>query len=230
MGLFVLADLHLSLGSDKPMDIFRNWEGYVDKLYENWNNLVGDDDTVVVPGDISWAMSLDNAKKDFDFINRQLKGKKIMLKGNHDYWWTTYRKMNEFLEKNKFDNIKILHNNAFTVDDITIVGTRGWINETEAEFDLKLLNREAARLEMSIKEGLKTCKEMIAFLHYPPLYNNDENYFIIEVLQKYNIKKCYYGHIHGSACKNAFIGYNDGINYQLVSADFLNFTPISVKI
>ncbi len=230
MSLFVLADLHLSLGCDKPMDIFSSWEGYVDKLYKNWNSKVNTEDTVVIPGDISWAMTFEGALKDFAFINNELNGKKIILKGNHDYWWSTYRKMNSFLADNHFNNIKILHNNAFQADGAVIVGTRGWVNETEEAFDVKLLNREAARLEMSIKEGLKLKGKIIAFLHYPPIYNNNKNYFIIEVLKKYNITSCYYGHIHGRSTENAFIGEEDGVDYQLVSADYLNFTPISVKI
>ncbi|MBQ8903122.1 MAG: metallophosphoesterase, partial [Oscillospiraceae bacterium] len=147
-----MGDLHLSLGCDKPMDIFRGWDNYVDRLTENWNRVVSDNDTVIIPGDISWAMTLEGTKQDFEYINNTLKGDKIILKGNHDYWWNTASKMNAFLAENGFDRIRILNNNAYLVEGISVVGTRGWINDDGSECDAKVLNREAGRFRMSVSE------------------------------------------------------------------------------
>ena len=229
MSLFALGDLHLSLGTDKPMDIFRGWGGYVEKIEQNWNSLVKDKDTVVVAGDISWAMHLKNTAADFEFINNKLNGNKIFIKGNHDYWWETKSKMDKFLLESGFDRIKILNNNSYVVDGVAICGTRGWINDDNEPFDQKLLNREAGRLEMSIQDGLKQGGKPVAFIHYPVIFGAEKNYYLLEVLKKYNITDCYYGHIHGAAVKKAFIGESDGINHHIVSSDCVNFTPVLVK-
>ncbi len=229
MSIFAIGDLHLSLGCDKPMDIFKGWDGYVSRLEENWNRVVSDDDTVVVPGDISWAMSLENTVKDFAFINDNLKGNKIILKGNHDYWWSTASKMNKFLALQGFDRIKILNNNAFLVEGVSIVGTRGWINDDGTECDAKVLNREAGRLRMSVSEGLKLGGELIAFIHYPPIFNGEKNEYILSVIKEHGIKRCYYGHIHGPGHRYAFQGEYDGTVYKMVSADYLGFMPIMIN-
>ncbi len=229
MALFAIGDLHLSLDGDKGMDIFGGWQDYVERLRENWNSTVTDQDTVVIIGDISWAMSLEEAVKDFNFINNELKGKKIILKGNHDYWWNTASKMNNFLDRNFFNNIRILSNNAYLCEGISVCGTRGWINETNEAVDVKILNREAGRLEMSIKDGIKLGGELVAFIHYPPIFGGEQNYFILEVLEKYEIKRCYYGHIHGNGCKKAFNGIRNGCEFNLLSADYVNFTPQKVN-
>lgn len=230
MSIYVIGDLHLSLGCDKPMDIFRGWDNYVERLTENWNRLVSDEDTVIVPGDISWAMSLSETQKDFEYLNNTLNGEKIILKGNHDYWWSTISKMNAFLSENGFNRIKILNNNAFLREGICIVGTRGWINDDGSPCDAKVLNREAGRLRMSIQEGLKLGGELTAFLHYPPIYNGERNEYLLSIIREYGIKRCYYGHIHGAVGhKYAFQGVENGTEYRMVSADYLGFMPILIN-
>lgn len=229
MALFAIADLHLSLGTDKPMDIFRGWDNYVSKLEANWKKIVKDDDTVVIPGDISWGMKLDECYKDFEFINN-LPGKKIFIKGNHDYWWATKSKIDNYLKENSFDTILVLFNNSYTVDSFTVCGTRGWFLESETDNDVKVLNREVGRLRASLEDGLKKGGEPVVFLHYPPVYGSQECSEIIDVLLEYNIKKCYYGHIHGvNNIKNAIEGEYKGINFKLVSCDKLDFMPLLVR-
>ncbi len=227
MALFAIADLHLSLSVNKPMDIFSGWDNYVERLSENWTKIVSDEDTVVLPGDISWGIDLNEAKADFGFING-LKGTKIILKGNHDYWWSTMSKLNSFLKENRFDTIKILHNNHYRYEEYGICGTRGWINETDIPADAKVLAREAGRLETSIQSALAEDLEPIVFLHYPPIYGDEYNYDILDVMYKYNIKKCYYGHLHGKAHKYAICGERDGIDFRLISGDFVQFCPIRI--
>ncbi len=224
MSLYAIADLHLSLSVNKPMNIFGGWEDYVERLERNWQETVSEGDTVVIPGDVSWAMNFREAKADFDFINR-LNGHKVILKGNHDYWWNSMKKMQGFLDENGFDSITILHNNHYPYHEYGICGTRGWINDSEAPADAKVLAREAGRLETSIRSAVCDGKIPIVFLHYPPIYAGDYNYEILKVLLKYNIKRCYYGHLHGRAHRFAVCGEYDGINYQLVSGDFVQFCP-----
>lgn len=224
MSLYAIADLHLSLSVDKPMNIFPGWDNHVERLEKNWQNTVSADDTVVIPGDISWAINFDEAKADFDFINR-LNGKKVILKGNHDYWWNSMAKMNRFLEDNGFNTITILHNNHYPYGEYGICGTRGWIKDTEEPADAKVLAREAGRLDASIRSALNDGKKPIVFLHYPPIYVNDRNREILDVLYKHDIKDCYYGHLHGNAHRFAVCGEVDGINYQLIAGDFVQFCP-----
>lgn len=234
MSLFALSDTHLSLYNDKPMDIFGNrWQSYAQKLDKNWKAVVTDNDTVVIAGDVSWGISLDEAKLDLQYID-SLPGKKIISKGNHDYWWSTASKINRFFEENNITTIKCMHNNAFSVDKVTVCGTRGWFSEgknapREADFD-KIVAREAGRLELSIKEGLKISdsNEIIVFLHFPPVYNDYVCDEIITVLHKYNVKRVYYGHIHGVYNLPHTINY-DGIDFCITSADYLNFTPLLVN-
>lgn len=228
MSVYTIGDLHLSFGVKKPMDIFQGWDNYVERLTENWNRVVSDGDTVVVPGDISWAMDLSETAKDFEYIDRVLNGEKILLKGNHDYWWTTAAKMNRFLEENSFSRIRILNNNAFLADGISIVGTRGWINDDGEPCDLKVLNREAGRLRASAAEGKKLGGELTVFLHYPPIFNGERNEYVLSVIREYGIRRCFYGHIHGAAHRLAFQGEADGTEFCMVSADYLGFMPIRV--
>lgn len=228
MSVYTIGDLHLSFGVKKPMDIFQGWDNYVERLTENWNRVVSDGDTVVVPGDISWAMDLSETAKDFEYIDRVLNGEKILLKGNHDYWWTTAAKMNRFLEENGFSRIRILNNNAFLADGISIVGTRGWINDDGEPCDLKVLNREAGRLRASAAEGKKLGGELTVFLHYPPIFNGERNEYVLSVIREYGIRRCFYGHIHGAAHRLAFQGEADGTEFCMVSADYLGFMPIRV--
>lgn len=229
MSVFAIGDLHLSLGCDKPMDIFRGWDNYVARLEENWNMVVRDDDLVVIPGDISWAMSLEHSAEDFDFINNRLNGRKLILKGNHDYWWNTMSKMNAFLSEHGFDRISILNNTSVQCEGLSIVGSRGWINDDSSECDARVLKREAIRLEMSIRDGVKNGGELVAFLHYPPIFNGITNDYILEVLEKYNLRRCYYGHVHGAGHRLAFNGEKNGISYTLVSADYLGFMPKKIN-
>lgn len=224
MSLYAIADLHLSLSSGKPMNIFPGWDNHVERLEKNWQTTVSPDDTVVVPGDISWAINFEEAKADFDFINR-LNGHKVIMKGNHDYWWNSMAKMNRFLEENGFDTITIVHNNYYPYGEYGICGTRGWIKDTEEPADAKVLAREAGRLEASIKAALADGKKPIVFLHYPPIFANDYNREILDVLFRYDIKTCYYGHLHGNAHRYAVCGEVDGINYQLIAGDFVQFCP-----
>ena len=228
MALFVMGDLHLSLSSDKSMDIFGGWENYVERIKENWNREVSPEDTVVVPGDISWAMSLKETVADFSYIH-ELPGRKIILKGNHDYWWTTAAKMNNFLAENGFDSIFILHNNHYAYESYGICGTRGWINDDSEPADAKVLAREAQRLETSIASAENAGLEPLVFLHYPPLYGNEYNPDLLEVMYRHNIKRCWYGHIHGrKGHQNAVNGERDGIVFQLVSADYVQFCPVKI--
>lgn len=228
MALFVMGDLHLSLSSDKSMDIFGGWENYVERIKKNWNREVSPEDTVVVPGDISWAMSLKEAVADFRYIH-ELPGRKIILKGNHDYWWTTAAKMNNFLAENGFDSIFILHNNHYAYESYGICGTRGWINDDSEPADAKVLAREAQRLETSIASAEGAGLEPLVFLHYPPLYGNEYNPDLLEVMYRHNIKRCWYGHIHGrKGHQNAVNGERDGIVFQLVSADYVQFCPVKI--
>ena len=229
MSLFAIADTHLSLGTDKPMDIFKGWSGYVDKLKENWERAVTDSDTVVIAGDISWGMSLDGALEDFKFID-SLPGQKIILKGNHDYWWTTMKKMDTFLSQHDIKTIRFLHNNTLTVGNIAVCGSRGWFFDAEESADNKVLLREAGRLRTSINLAKETGLEPVVFLHYPPVYDNMECRGILEVLEERGITECYFGHIHGTqAARKAVCGEYHGIRMHLVSCDYLKFVPLLVR-
>ena len=214
MSLFVIADLHLSFGVNKPMDIFGGWDEYVPRLETNWQNKVKPEDTVVLPGDLSWGMNFEQSRKDFEFLNK-LNGRKIISKGNHDYWWNTKSKMDKFLSENGFDTIKILHNNHYEYEDIGICGTRGWINDNSEPADAKVLAREAGRLEMSIQSALKAGLKPLVFLHYPPVYYNSRNEEILSVMD-------------GNAKRYAVNGEFDGVIYQLISSDFLKFDPLDI--
>ncbi len=226
MSLFAIADTHLSFGTNKPMDDFIGWNDYTARLQKNWNSIVEPDDTVVIAGDISWAMNFDELKADFEFIHN-LNGSKIILKGNHDYWWNTATKMNKFIEENGFDSIKILHNNAYTVGDVSVCGSRGWMFESEEEHDEKVLNREVMRIKASLDSA--QCDEKIVFLHYPPVTLNTVCEEIFDLLKSYGIKKCYYGHLHGVAAKIAVDDTIDGVDLRLISCDRLSFIPKLIK-
>lgn len=229
MALYAIADLHLSLGTDKPMDIFKGWQDYSSRLEKNWRNLVTEEDTVVVAGDISWAMKLEECYEDFKFLN-SLPGQKILLKGNHDYWWATKKKIDEFLESNGFSTIKILFNNSFTVDDITICGSRGWYYDADTDADIKVINREVGRLKLSLDSAKDSKSSPIVFLHYPPVYNDLECSEIMDILITSGIKECYYGHLHGAHThKNAVTGMYKGINMHLISTDYVDFMPVLVR-
>ena len=235
MSIYVIGDLHLSFSQNKPMDIFgKNWEKHDEKIKNDWLSKVKKEDCVVLPGDFSWATYIEDAYLDFKYLN-ELPGKKILLKGNHDYWWTTVTSMKKFLEDNKFYNIDFLYNNSLEYEDKVFVGTRGWSFQ-ESENSRKMINRENQRLELSIQDAIKKYgnnKEIIAFLHYPPLVSKNllENNCLefYKTLKKYNIKRCYYGHLHGKSHAEAVIGNVEGIDFNLVSADYLDFKLLKIN-
>ncbi len=235
MAVFVIADLHLDIRSnEKSMEVFGNrWNDYVNKIQKNWNKVVGDNDTVIIPGDISWSLSLENAIDDLRWIDG-LNGKKILLKGNHDFWWATLSKMNKFLCENCITTIDILNNNAIEVENFIICGSRGWFtdnsmqNSTQNVDYKKIINRETIRLRMSLDAAKRlhsqTNKEILVFLHFPPIWGEFRCEEIIELLGEYNIKRCFFGHIHSNY--NLPSGFIDGnIKFSLISADFLDFIP-----
>ncbi len=222
MSLFAIADTHLSFGTNKPMDSFEGWQNYTQRLQKNWNKLICENDDVVIAGDISWAMDFNELKADFDFIE-SLNGNKIILKGNHDFWWNTMSKLNKFLTENNYKTIRFLYNNSFVCGSYSVCGSRGWYFDIENEKDERVLLRELGRIERSLQSAEKDNK--IVFLHYPPVTQNSKCTQIIDLLEKYGIKKCYFGHLHGDAAKYAFEGKEHGIDFKLISCDRLKFTP-----
>ena len=257
MSIYAIGDLHLSLNKEKPMDIFGgNWKNHEQKIKENWKNTIQDNDLVILPGDFSWEMHLKDMYNDFAYLN-DLPGKKLLLKGNHDYWWTTLAKMREFLQENKFENIDFLYNNSYLFEEKIIAGTRGWaLNDTENSN--KMNHREEERLKLSLQSGVDNFgdKEIICIMHYPPIVaeesrisqenvneienNNEEakneelnknlkisNY--VQIMKQYNVKTCLYGHLHGESHKEAFEGNYDGIQFKLVSSDYLDFKLYKLK-
>jgi len=228
MSLFAIGDLHLSLGGEKPMDVFGGrWQDYTEKIVKGFGAVVGEEDTTVLCGDLTWGMDMDATLEDFKFIHR-LPGKKIILKGNHDYWWSTASKAKKFFAENQIDSIDILHNNFFEYEDIAICGTRGWFYEEERGdgHDKKILARECLRLEASLKAAGE--REKYAFLHYPPKYQGYECPEILKLLSDYSVKMCCYGHIHSKGCASAFNGELNGTVFRLVSADYLDFVPAKI--
>ena len=227
MALYVLGDTHLSLGASKPMDIFPGWDNYVERLERSWRKLITPQDTIVLAGDISWAMRLTDTRRDFAFL-QQLPGQKLIMKGNHDYWWSTANKMNAYLKAEGFDTLHILHNNHYAYETYGICGTRGWVNMPGEAADAKVLAREVQRLEGSIQSALAQQLEPIVFLHYPPIFNQSYNYDILEVLHRYQIQRCYYGHIHGKGHYYAFQGIYEETHLRMISGDYLQFMPLQI--
>lgn len=224
MALYAIGDLHLCLGAEKPMDVFGGaWVDYMQKLKAGMA-VIRPEDTLVLLGDLSWALDLDQAKKDFSWIN-EIPGRKIILKGNHDYWWSTAAKFYRFCKENGFSDMLILHNNHYEYDDVAICGTRGWFFEEErsGSHDEKVFKRELLRLEESLRSAGE--KQKLVFLHYPPRYKGYICQEILELLDKYQVRQCYYGHLHGASHGLALEGLWDGIEYKLLSADRLNFQP-----
>lgn len=227
MALYAIGDLHLCLGAQKPMDIFGgNWIGYMEKLKAGMSQIRPEDTTVLL-GDLSWSLDLQNAAADFSWIN-EIPGRKIILKGNHDYWWSTAAKFYRFCEERGFQNQYILNNNHYEYDGYAICGTRGWFFEEErsGQHDEKVFRRELLRLETSLKSAGKLPK--LVFLHYPPRYKGYECKEILQLLEKYEVRRCFYGHLHGASHKLAMQGLWDGVEYRLVSADFIDFQPVRV--
>lgn len=227
MALYCIGDLHLCLGAPKPMDVFGGaWVGYMDKLKEGLS-IIGPEDTTVLCGDLSWALGLEASQADFAWIN-SIPGRKIILKGNHDYWWSTANKFYKFCESNGFSNIWILNNNCYEYDGFALCGTRGWFFEEEksGQHDEKVFKRELMRLEASLKAAGE--KEKLVFLHYPPKYRGYNCEPIIELLRRYGVRRCFYGHLHSDSHKLAIEGLWDGVDYKLVAADYTGFRPIRV--
>ena len=223
MALFAISDPHLSLSTDKPMDVF-GWGNHTERLKANWQRMVTDDDTVVIPGDLSWGLKLEDAAADLKFID-SLPGKKIIIKGNHDLWWQTRRKNELFFEKEGIHSITILFNDSVTAEGFCICGTRGWFYDAGA--DRKIILREAGRLEASLSYNKDTTLEKIVFLHYPPVMNNQVCDEIWQVIKKHDIKRVYYGHVHGIGYKNCVSEY-DGVQLKLISCDHTGFSPIII--
>ncbi len=227
MALWAIGDLHLSLNADKPMDVFGGaWEGYVEKLRAGLS-CIGPEDTTVLLGDLSWALDLSGAVEDFRFIS-QIPGKKRILKGNHDYWWSTAEKFRKFCQEHAFSDMQVLNNNCFFYGDTALCGTRGWFYDLDNGHNEKVFRRELIRLEASLKAA-GDCEEKLCFLHYPPVYRGYRCPEIQQLLSRYGVKTCYYGHLHGESHKLAIEGVVDGVEYRLASADFLGFRPIQIK-
>lgn len=237
MALYLMADTHLSVGGNKTMDVFGNrWSGYTEKIKNNWNALVRPDDTVVLPGDISWAMHLADAKPDFDFLE-SLPGEKIISKGNHDFWWETTAKLERFCRDNNYTSFRFLHNNAYLRQRYIICGSRGWYtedkkvtarNDTDAQ---KIIAREVGRLRTSLAAGkaLQTGENadvpIIVCLHFPPYFKDYACNALIDAMEEYGVRRCYFGHIHGEYQLPAEAEYR-GITFTLISGDYLNFVPL----
>ena len=241
MALFVIADLHLSSDQSKSMEVFgTRWTDYMKKLEKNWNAVVSPEDTVVLPGDISWSLRLEDSEADFRFLD-SLNGQKLVGKGNHDFWFSTNSKITAFWRAHGFESLHILYNNAYKTDSCIVCGSRGWFTEeeqqnTKDEVDYaKIVNREVIRLRISLKEGVKLQQEcepklpLVAFLHFPPVWGAFLCREILDVLHEYQVQTCYFGHIHGAYAapqKNTF----EGIDFLLCAADYLHFTPFPVLI
>lgn len=226
MSIYTISDLHLSFGVEKPMDIFGGWQNHTIRIEKNWKHLVGENDTVVLPGDLSWGLKIEEAKPDFEFLN-SLPGKKILLKGNHDLWWGTAKKMKEFLNDNNFSTIDFVFNNCIVAEKYAICGTRGWFYD-DTSSDKKVVLREAGRLKTSIEAAKLTGLEPLVFLHYPPVFGEQVCEEVFSVLKEMDVKKVYYGHIHGLG-KNNIVKEYDGISFKLVSSDCIDFTPFCVS-
>lgn len=229
MALYVIGDLHLCLGAPKPMDIFGGaWVGYMEKLRAGMS-VITPEDTTILLGDLSWALDLESARPDFDWMNT-IPGRKIIVKGNHDYWWSTNAKFQKFCTENHYTGFELLNNNCFFYENTAICGTRGWFFEEErsGEHDEKVFRRELMRLEASLKAAGDAQK--LVFLHYPPRYKGYECTEILELLSRYDVRRCFYGHLHGPSHKLAMEGLWDGIEFKMVSSDSMNFEPYLIKI
>lgn len=238
MSLFVIADLHLSSDGSKSMEVFGSrWTDYMNKLRKNWTAVVTPDDTVIVPGDISWGLKLEDAIDDLKFLD-SLPGQKLIGKGNHDFWWSTASKMNTMMEEQNIKTIRLLHNNAYVCERCIVCGTRGWFVEENQQHAVgnadynRIVNREIIRLRLSLDEAVKLQIEhpeypISVFLHFPPVWNGFVCREIIDVLHEYGIRSCYFGHIHGAYHMPRTVNF-EGIDLVLTSADALQFSPMPI--
>ncbi len=233
MALFTLADTHLSITTDKPMDIFGGrWSDHANKIKTEWEATVSPEDTVVIPGDISWGMNFEEAREDFLFLD-SLPGSKLISKGNHDYWWATKTKQDAFFDANGITTIQQLYNNAYKIGDLMVCGSRGWYNDDhnapkDSDYE-KIVNREVGRMELSIKAAndIDPDAEKLMFLHFPPVFGDYVCDEIVDCMIRHGIHRCYYGHIHGKYDCAPVINYK-GIDFYLISADYLNFRPMRI--
>ena len=223
MALYAIGDLHLSLAVDKSMEIFGPaWENYVSRIEEGLS-VLRPEDTLILAGDTSWGMTLEEAEADFKFLDR-FPGKKYLIKGNHDYWWTTAAKLHRFFEERDIRTLEMLHNNCAFYDDYALCGTRGWfLEEDQKPHNAKVLNREVLRLETSLAAAGE--RPVLCFLHYPPLYQGYQCPEILAALEKYRVERCCYGHLHGPAIRRALEEERKGTEFSLISADYLGFAP-----
>lgn len=229
MAIFAIADLHLSTTSEKPMDIFGpQWALHSRRISSEWREKVSEDDTVLIPGDISWAMTLDDAVPDLDLI-AHLPGTKVLIRGNHDYWWHSIGKVRNRLHS----SVHALQNDAFVRDGVAIAGTRGWLLPTHPKFtelDEKIYNREAGRLRLSLEAAAATELPILVMLHYPPCTNLFDDTLYTQLMEEYHVNVCVYGHLHGNAHRYRVEGEKNDVQYQLVSADYLQFSPTMIQI
>lgn len=241
MAVYVISDLHLSTNkkTNKSMEVFGSrWKNYMERIENHWRHLVEPTDTVIVPGDISWAMTLDEATEDFAYLD-SLPGTKIIGKGNHDYWWATQAKATAFFEKNGYQTIHLLHNNMYVAEDFLICGSRGWFND-ESVSNIppntdyqKIVSREAIRLGISLEEARKrneteeAAREILVFLHFPPVFREFCCREILDVLHRFGVRRCFYGHIHCVYDMPGSFVFED-ITFTMVSADYLGFIPLHI--
>lgn len=229
MAIYAIADLHLSLAQDKPMSIFGpRWERHEEKIRENWHLTVGNDDTVLICGDHSWALKLEEAVADLNFIGG-LPGRKILIKGNHDLWWQSKSKIQKYLPA----EMLLLQNNHFEVEGVAICGTRGWVCPNDDNFtqhDVKIYHRELGRLENSLQSATRASREkIIVMLHYPPFNSKREPSGFVEIMERYGVRRCVYGHLHADSQRLAVTGCRNGITYDLVACDYTNFAPVLIS-
>lgn len=223
MALYAIGDLHLSLTANKSMEVFGEaWHNYVNRIEASLSALTAED-TLLLAGDTSWGIDMAEAEADFRFLDR-FPAKKLLLKGNHDYWWSTVNKMNGFFAEKGMNSFDFLHNNCHFYGDYALCGTRGWFQEeNQKPPDAKVLNREVMRLETSLRAAGE--RPILCFLHYPPLYQGYECPEILALLKKYRVRSCFYGHLHGPVIRRRFEGGRDGTSFSLISADYLGFVP-----
>lgn len=239
MALFAIADLHLSGASDHKMDVFGpRWQDYTQKIKKNWTAVVSPEDTVVIPGDISWALTLEETKCDFAFLD-SLPGKKLLGKGNHDFWWCTAAKATRFFTENHFSSLSLLYNNAYVVEDFIVCGTRGWFLEENQQLTVgsvdykKIMNRELMRLKLSLQAakllqtGENVGKEILVFLHFPPVFRSFRSEETLQILHQAGVRRCFFGHIHGVYTEKRE-NITDGIRFTMISSDFLSFVPYRI--
>ena len=225
MKLFAIGDLHLPGGDDKPMDVFgQHWEGHFERISQDWRERVAEDDVVLIPGDISWAMQLEHAKPDLEAI-AALPGRKIIMKGNHDYWWNTLSQVTSAMP----EGMEAIQHNALDVGCAVVCGTRGWNIPTRetplSAADMKIYSRELIRLELALQSAVKIKgdKPLVVMMHYPPLYDMERETEFTALLEKYPVHTVVYGHLHGAGLKARYCGEERGIRYELVSCDGLEF-------